>query len=439
MKFCVKQKAFLFIVFIALFFSPSVCLAKNISVELVWKFPDSGWLEVEVTQGIYHLSYNEANELLQPGESYYVGQSGLTKFIQIHNQLIILDKKTIQMVTNNGVFKVREPDKDWLSYRGDLQITEQGIPWKLVNTLDSEDYLKGVVPIEMSNAWAATGFEALKAQAVAARTYFIKNADSGGLITDSPNIHQAYAGRSVEGEASQAVEMTEGEILVDLATGKPISVYYSAHNGGYMEETQNVWVSHDPHYSSKPDPFSDGVGGIVDRWQFWIAADTLGKAFDLAPVRTIEVKTLKSGRVYEVYLSDWLGNSKAISGGAFVQKFYPYGRNISDKSFLGRLYQVEFILPDVTYVKGQPMFLLNDYEPKNKDIPGPVLAKLVSSNDGIRSEPRHFGVFVFNGRGWGHGVGMSQWGAYNMARQGYSYVDILQHYYHASTISRIPT
>jgi len=291
----------------------------------------------------------------------------------------------------------------------------------------------------MSNAWAATGFEALKAQAVAARTYFIKNADSGGLITDSPNIHQAYAGRSVEGEASQAVEMTEGEILVDLATGKPISVYYSAHNGGYMEETQNVWVSHDPHYSSKPDPFSDGVGGIVDRWQFWIAADTLGKAFDLAPVRTIEVKTLKSGRVYEVYLSDWLGNSKAISGGAFVQKFYPYGRNISDKSFLGRLYQVEFILPDVTYVKGQPMFLLNDYEPKNKDIPGPVLAKLVSSNDGIRSEPRHFGVFVFNGRGWGHGVGMSQWGAYNMARQGYSYVDILQHYYHASTISRIPT
>ncbi len=439
MKFYVKQKILLFIITLGLLLFPSVCLAKNIGVELIWKFPEAGWLEVEVRQGSYDFSYNGTNLVLKTGDSYKLGQSGLTKYLQIHNQLIILDEKDINMVTtNNGIFRIREPEKDWLSYRGNLQIAKQGIRWKLLNTLDSEDYLKGVVPIEMSNAWAATGFEALKAQAVTARTYLIKNVDSNGIITDSPNVHQAYAGRAVEGEASRAVEMTEGEILVDKETGNPISVYYSAHNGGYMEETQNVWVSHDPHYTSRPDPFSEGVGGIVDRWQFWIAADALGKAFELAPIRKIELKAHQSGRVYEVILQDWLDNSKTISGGAFVQEFYPYGRGITGNSFLGRLYEVEFILPDVNYVnkQKQSMLLLADYDPNKKKLPGPVLAKLVSSNEGISSEPRHFGVFVFNGRGWGHGVGMSQWGAYNMAKQGYSYDDILLHYYHAAIILR---
>lgn len=436
MKFCVKQKVFLFIVTLALLFLPSVCLAKDIGVELIWKFPEAGWLEVQVKQGSYELSYNGTKQVLESGDSYKVGQSGLLKFLQIRNQIIVLDEKVINMVSDNGIFMVREPDKDWVSYRGSLQINKQGVFWKLVNTLDSEDYLKGVVPIEMSNAWAATGFEALKAQAITARTYLLKNMNSQGIITDSPNIHQAYAGRAVEGGASLAVEMTEGEILVDSETGDPISVYYSAHNGGHMEETQNVWVSHDPHYSSLPDPFSDGVGGIVDRWQFWIAADTLGEAFELAPIRTVKLDKLSSGRVYQVHLYDWLGNSKTISGGAFVQEFYPYGRNITGNSFLGRLFEVDLILPDVNYVKRPLILFIDEYIENKKDIPGPILARMVSSNEGISDDPRYFGVFVFNGRGWGHGVGMSQWGAYNMARQGYSYEDILLHYYQSAIVRK---
>ena len=90
--------------------------------------------------------------------------------------------------------------------------------------MDSEDYLKGVVPIEMSNEWANGGIEALKAQAVAARTYLVKHTENGKkAITDSPDIDQAYAGMIVEGEASAAVEATRDEILVDdseLATDR---------------------------------------------------------------------------------------------------------------------------------------------------------------------------------------------------------------------------
>jgi len=70
--------------------------------------------------------------------------------------------------------------------------------------------------------------------------------------------------------------------------------------------------------------------------------------------------------------------------------------------------------------------------------PGPLLSRLKSSNEGLSSEERNFGVFVFEGHGWGHGVGMSQWGAYNMAMQGYSYQEILNYYYKNTALIKKP-
>ena len=435
----VKQKALLFFVLInMLLLLPSVCLAKEIGVELIWKYSESNWLEIQIIKGEYRLNLDGHKQIIKPGEGFKTGRSGLTHFVEVDNRLLLLEQNFIDLTAlEDGIFRVRKPGQDWLSYRGDLRVTQEGIAWKLINTLDNEDYLKGVVPIEMSNAWAKKGFEALKAQAVTARTYLIKNIDAKGIITDSPNIHQAYLGQSVEGEASRAVEMTRGEILVDRVTGEAISVYYSAHNGGHTEETQNVWVVHDPHYPSFPDPFSVGVGGIVDSWKFRVAADVLGEAFDLAPIRRIVLDTLPSGRVYQVQLFDWLGNSKAVSGGAFVQKFYPYGRDITADSFLGRLFMVEFIPAKVDRAVGNPLFPWEDRIDIGHKVQGPLLSRLISSNDGVSENLRFFGVYEFNGRGWGHGVGMSQWGAYNMAQQGYTYEDILQYYYKNAVIDEL--
>lgn len=423
----VKQKALLFVFLIlGLFCFSSACHAEEVRVELVWKFPDPGWLEVEVRKGIYFLNYDKASYPYKPEHSFKVGQSGLSQFINTGRDFIILEKPVITFFSEDkeGIFRVREPGKDWVSYRGNLQIIREGINWKLTNTVDREDYLKGVVPIEMSNAWAPKGFEALKAQAVAARTYLIKNLDARGTITDSPNIHQAYWGRTVEGAASRAVEITSGEILVDKNTGEPISVFYSSHNGGYTELTENVWTNHDPHYSSFPDPFSRGIGGYLDDWIFLISAEALGKAFELAPVRKVELDAYPSGRVYRVHLYDWLDNKKTVTGGSFVQKFYPYDRAINTYSFLGRLFQAEYIMPDISQAEHSVGFKAGRELP-----PGPVISRLISSNEGISDIPSNYGVFVFRGRGWGHGVGMSQWGAYNMAMQGYSYEDILHYYY----------
>ncbi len=411
---------------------PGICFAEDITVELIWKFPEPKWLEIEIQQGVYELKYNKLSLSLGVSESFKIGQSGLAEFLWKDNRLEILDEPAVKVSTEDkGIFRIREPGKDWISYRGNLIISKAGMNWKIYNTLDSEDYLKGVVPIEMSNAWAEKGFQALKAQAVAARTYLLKNTNSQGRITDSPNIHQAYWGRTVEGEASQAVEETKGEILVDVDNLQPISIFYSSHNGGYSEETQNVWQNYDPHYSSEPDQFSRGIGGYVDSWRFSIAADILGRSFGLAPIREVQLKKYSSGRVYEVKLLDWLGSEKSVSGGEFVRKFYPYNRSISRDSFLGRLFQEDYLLPNIINTNKLKFGFLSV---SNQQAVGPVLSRLISSNDGLSAKPRQFGVYVFNGRGWGHGVGMSQWGAYNMSMEGYSYEEILLYYYKRSII-----
>jgi len=81
-------------------------------------------------------------------------------------------------------------------------------------------------------------------------------------------------------------------------------------------------------------------------------------------------------------------------------------------------------------------FKTNEIIYKNVNTYGPALALFTNSGGDLAKRPRNFGVFVFNGRGWGHGVGMSQWGAYNMAKQGYSYEQILYYYYKNSVIAK---
>lgn len=415
--------------------TPYCVQAKEITVELVWQFPEVSWLEIEPAQGDYLLKYDNQTVSLSPGKSMKLGRSSMENFLLMGDKMILLnDTEIILTARDSGIIRIRQPQGDWRSYRGNLTAKNNGYIWKIYNTLDQEAYLKGVVPIEMSNAWAAKGFEALKAQAVAARTYMLKNSNNG-MITDSPDIHQAYLGNSAEGEASRAVTATTGEILTDKDSGIPISIFYSSHNGGYTEETQNVWQNHDSHYRAFPDPFSNGIGGFTDKWTFVIAADALGQAFDLAPIRKLELEKYPSGRVYRVTLMDWLGNEKTVTGGEFVRTFYPQDEPLSKYSFLGRLFQVAYYFPpveqDSLYKQTLSGGKLNSAD---KRLTGPLLTRIVSSNDGISAKPCAYGSFVFNGRGWGHGVGMSQWGAYHMAMEGYSYRDILTYYYKNSTV-----
>ncbi|WP_328812893.1 SpoIID/LytB domain-containing protein [Paradesulfitobacterium ferrireducens] len=430
MPFLVTLLSVFGIVILTLSLLAQPVFAKEIKVKLVWKFAQAGWLEIAITGGAYTLSGYPPAAVMPPGSVLQVGWGGLSPVIRLnHGDYAIFANETLELKPQgSGTFKIKDPSGTEVVYRGSLALTWQGAHWNLMNTLEEEDYLKGVVPMEMSNEWAEGAFEALKAQSVAARTFMARHTQNNQAITDSPDIDQAYLGKTVEGAASAAVEETKGEILIDARSRQPIDALYSSHNGGYTEDAKNVWGNTDAHYSSRPDPFSQGVGGAVDRWHFVISAPALGKTFGLGPIRRLSLDKLPSGRVKMVKMEDWLGQARDISGREFVKAFYPFGQPIKEEAVLGSLFSVEFIRSGSRETGSTGLMLSKGLSP------GPRLDRMISSYQGIAPQSQPFGVYVINGRGWGHGVGMSQWGAYRMAQLGNSYRDILTYYYENTII-----
>jgi stage II sporulation protein D len=423
------------------------CQAKEISVELVWKLGQAGWVEIEVEKGDYRLIVDTTILKFPAGSSLQVGWGGWAPVLRInHEKFQVLRGSVLEIKgINSGSLSVKTPEDKAAVYRGDLHLSWRNSHWQLVNRVDSEDYLKGVVPMEMSNEWSNSGSEALKAQAVAARTFLVKHTGNGEkTITDSPDIDQAYAGKLVEGEASAAVEATRGEILVDDQSRQPIEALYSSHSGGYTEDAKNVWGKSDINNVSHPDPYSQAVGGAANHWRFIVSAPVLGSTFGLGPVQNVELDKFPSGRVKSVRMEDGFGLSKTVTARTFVQKFYPFGQPIQKFAFLGSLFEVQKIAAsrDPFEKSGVTVFLasqkslasdLASLYPKDQ---GPLLSKIFSTSLGPSTDSQPFGVFIFDGQGWGHGVGMSQWGAYHMSQLGYSYKEILSFYYNNTLISK---
>ncbi|AET66600.1 SpoIID/LytB domain protein [Desulfosporosinus orientis DSM 765] len=434
----------------ALFFllvQPAPCNATMISVELVWNFSQAGWVQIDILKGDYQLKFENTTCKFPAGSDLQVGWGGWTPVLRInHDEFQVASESVIEIKgLKPGSLRVKTPEGSVSCYRGDLQLNWQEGRWRLINRVDSEDYLKGVVPIEMSNEWAKGGLEALKAQAVAARTYLVRQTEGGKrMITDSPDIHQAYAGMSVEGAASKAIEATRGEIVVDSQTKAPIDALYSSHNGGYAEDAKNVWGNPDIHNVAHPDPYSQGIGGAVNHWRFIVSASQLGSAFGVGPVQRVKLDKYPSGRVKSVEIEDEFGQTAIIKGKKFVQAFYPFGQPIRREAFLGSLFEAEFVSssPERSgqgYSSGMDS---SDYAgwlkyfTSYQEDQGPLLSRIISSSLGTAANPQPFGVFIFEGRGWGHGVGMSQWGAYQMAQLGFNYQDILGYYYKRVLVSK---
>ncbi|WP_243324256.1 SpoIID/LytB domain-containing protein [Geothrix sp. SG200] len=179
-------------------------------------------------------------------------------------------------------------------YRGKVEIfpNAQG-RLTVVNTLDLETYLRGVVPKEMG-AWEFPSLEALKAQAVAARTYAVANRgkraadgfDMGDTVAD-----QVYGGRDGEQALTdRAIQETEG--LFATYGGKPILALFMANCGGHTVDVSEVFGGDAPYlkaatcYPAKPLtlPFASGVSVTTEAQQPWLTWDLLRLAADIVPV-----------------------------------------------------------------------------------------------------------------------------------------------------------
>ncbi len=173
---------------------------------------------------------------------------------------IRLDGKFYQIYSDNVVLKPAEggfisAKSKW--YRGYLIIQNKNKKLTVINEVDLEDYLKGVVPSEMPSGWE---FEALKAQAIAARSYALANlgkrASLGYDLKDTPE-DQAYGGASAEtSKTNRAVDDTSGLVLT--YNYKVVSAFYSASAGGQTVTAKEAWGNDVPYIRSVPS-FDDNV------------------------------------------------------------------------------------------------------------------------------------------------------------------------------------
>ena len=270
-------------------------------------------------------------------------------------------------------------------YRGAMVLRVEKGRLLAINRLDMESYLYGVLPREVPAGWPAN---ALKAQAVAARTYAYSQLERSNDLpydVESTVMSQVYGGRDAEhASTNQAVEDTRGEVM--LYGSQVVVAYFHSHSGGYTEDPANVWGASLPYLISKEDPFSPKARGMD--WEAaydWSAFEAvLVKAFPhLGNVRGVRILERSGNRVKRLQI---VGSSRSVD------------------------------------LSGNRFRLLLDP------------AKLKSTAFTMKRTGRSI---VFEGKGYGHGVGMSQWGAMAMADAGYDYRRILNFYYSGVTMERI--
>lgn len=267
-------------------------------------------------------------------------------------------------------------------YRGLLELrrTPSG-RLTIINEVDLEEYLYGVLKMEVDPQWPA---DALKAQAVAARTLALQSMNrfaTEGYDVRATTDTQVYGGISAEDpHTTAAVEDTRGEIMT--YQGTPIFAAYHSDSGGYTENSEFVWGGRYPYLQAVPDPYSTGAPNHE-----WIVRMDL-PAF--------EERLRKAGRPVN-----------GITGIEIVE-VTPSGR-----VGLVRITGAHGVLT----IKGTDL----------RAILGTDLLR--STLFIVRTTPDEQPLVEFLGRGSGHGVGLSQWGARGMAGAGQTYQKILSYYY----------
>lgn len=314
---------------------------------------------------------------------------------------------------------------------GDLNFSVSGNGIQTVLSIYIETYLYGVVPYEMSNSFP---IEALKAQAISARTYAMRAKKSSGSydVTDNTS-SQAFKGyNSSYANAIAAVDGTKGVVLM-TSGGSYAQCYYTASNGGQTESTANAWGSSGVSYLTvKDDPYDrENPNSIVKSYS--ISKDpnqkpmleTLKRALIEAAAEQLTEKGLSTEE-------DDVVIERIIGVELHTPKFDPPSRTYTKLRFTMELTgksqttgnkvttQVEVNLG--TYSKLQSMLSLS----------------INSSDNEIISIEEKEDSFVLSFARYGHGIGLSQRGAQWMAKEyGKSYEEILEFYYPGTVQTRL--
>lgn len=325
------------------------------------------------------------------------------------------------------------------------------------NVVDLESYVKGVIPYEMNNQWPLA---ALEAQAICARTYACRSSKHLSAYgfdvcnTTDCQVYYGYSGNSngPNANTNTAVENTSGLRLYYKGDMVQNAVYHSS-NGGATEDVVNVWGSSRAYLTGKEDPYEAQINIPGYNWSVTYTADELTyilqqKGYDIGTVKNVAVSEYTPmGNVKSITFTGSKG-SKTFTGDTCRTVFYSSTYNKSVKSLR---FGINGSRPT-----SSTLYYINNNEKSVRDLKGisvlsgsGILGKLSGSGYSVltasgmekiagsgasQNTQAQSGVFVIEGSGSGHNLGMSQYGARAMAELGYSYEDILHFYYTDITI-----
>ena len=351
--------------------------------------------------------------------------------------------KSLGVVPDGGGGKALTWFRGYKWYGGFEYRRSTGGNLNVINVVDVDDYVKGVLPYEMSPAWP---LEALKAQAVCARTYALlqtKHRDSYRFDVCTTTDCQVYQGANqASALTDRAVEETAG--LAAMYGGKYAETYYYASNGGASESSENVWSMPLPYLVGKEDPY-EGTISIPDYAYTMtysysqLSALLKSKGYSIGTVSSAYVsRTTPTGNVAEITFRDTVGKTVVLSkeacrsvletksmrftisggGSGGSWRVNPSGGALSS---LSGAYTVT--ASGVSAYEGGDAYVITASGVSRLQKPPAVSG----SGSGI----------TISGTGWGHGVGMSQYGAKAMAELGRTYEEILHFYFTGITIGSV--
>lgn len=335
------------------------------------------------------------------------------------------------------------------SYRGCFKAMHSGSYYYAINQINIELYLYGVVGRELGYGYNE---DATMAQAVAARSYALANYSDSNVYYDltTTTSSQVYGGMSAETQSIiDAVDGTCGMILE--YRGEPVHTYYSSNMGGHTENIENVWVSDAIPIRGVPSPH-DALAGNYSSY----GASTYSWTVEYTPAELVALANSYGdtdiGAYQGISYSTTLNGQTSVSGRAMTVTISgSRGSVTATKDNIRSLLDLKSTLITISdgssggdvYVKGadgQTVSLdsLDDLYAVSSGggtmkANGGSSVLYVAGSSGVVSELREGGAgsgnIVISGRGYGHGVGLSQFGAIAMGDDGYTWDEIIEHYF----------
>ncbi|MDR0653569.1 MAG: SpoIID/LytB domain-containing protein [Synergistaceae bacterium] len=383
-----------------------------------------------------------------------------------------------------------------VKYRGKLTFIKAGSGFTVINELPLEDYVRGILKAEMAADWP---FEALKAQAILARTYAVRNRGrfgKRGYDFDAGENSQVYRGVNAESPLTdKAVLETAGMVLT--WNGSPADIYYHSDSGGATADAADVWGSVRPYlrvqreavqYTSPNSTWNttlseDQVTSILSKMKQNVGkvlgidvatVDAAGRAVTLkvtgergtANVKAHAFRMAAGSRVIKStnFQISRDGNAPAprttpTPSPTTTQTPTPTPKPQAAPSTPAKpakgdpliamikagMFTPKELIDMLSYPEKRGDYIKIGYErmnepaPENEASPNPeppAAETPVPSPAAPQTSQTGTGAFVFSGRGWGHGVGLSQWGAKAMAEKGTKCGEILGHYFPGTKISK---